>query len=220
MIYLLNVSKNGLRSMEIYEITDIRQAVKNENRVNVFVNKKYSFSLDVTQLVDLKLKVGAKISEEELAEYKKLSEFGKLYQRTLEWVLVRPRSEKETFDYLYKKIYEKKLDKNYINEIIERLKNKKYLDDEHFAEYYVENRFVKKGISARRLKMELMKKGIKKEIIEKVLGGSARNDEDEILKIIAKKRARYDDEKLIQYLCRQGFSYELARNLVLSYGKD
>ena len=206
--------------MDIYEITDIRQAVKNENRVNVFVNKKYSFSLDVTQLVDLKLKVGAKISEEELAEYKKLSEFGKLYQRTLEWVLVRPRSEKETFDYLYKKIYEKKLDKNYINKIIERLKNKKYLDDEYFAEYYVENRFVKKGISARRMKMELMKKGIKKEIIEKVLGDSVRNDEDEILKIIAKKRARYDDEKLIQYLCRQGFSYELARNLVLSYGKD
>ncbi len=206
--------------MEIYEITDIRQAVKNENRVNIFVNKKYSFSLDVTQLVDLKLKVGTKISEEELAEYKKLSEFGKLYQRTLEWVLVRPRSEKETFDYLYKKIYEKKLDKKYINKIIERLKNKKYLDDEHFAEYYVGNRFVKKGISTWRLKMELMKKGIKKEIIEKVLGDSARNDEDEILKIIAKKRARYDDEKLIQYLCRQGFSYELARNLVLSYGKD
>ena len=79
---------------------------------------------------------------------------------------------------------------------------------------------MKKGISARRLKMELMKKGIKKEIIEKVLGDSVRNDEDEILKIIAKKRARYDDEKLIQYLCRQGFSYELARNLVLSYEKD
>ena len=216
----MRVLENGLCNMEIYEITDIRQAVKNENRVNVFMDKKYSFSLDVTQLVDLKLKVGAKISEEELTEYKKLSEFGKLYQRTLEWVLARPRSEKETFDYLYKKIYEKKLDKNYINKIIERLKNKKYLDDEYFAEYYVENRFVKKGISTRRLKMELMKKGIKKEIIEKVLGDSARNDEDEILKIITKKRARYDDEKLIQYLCRQGFSYELVRNLVQSYGKD
>ncbi|MBR3230647.1 RecX family transcriptional regulator [Candidatus Saccharibacteria bacterium] len=202
------------------EITDMRQAVKNKNRVNVFVNQKYSFSLDVAQLVDLKLKVGAKISEAELAEYKKLSEFGKLYQRTLEWVLARPRSEKEAFDYLYKKIYEKKLDKNYINSIIERLKNKKYLDDERFAKYYVENRFVKKGVSRRRLEMELMKKGIKKEIIEKVLSDSVRSDEEEILKIIAKKRARYDDEKLTQYLCRQGFSYELVQNLVRTYGKD
>ena len=230
----MNVSNNGLRSMEIHKlsdnmpsdsgvvlkITDIRQAVKNENRVNVFVNKKYSFSLDITQLVDLKLKVGAEITEEELAEYEKLSEFGKLYQRTLEWVLVRPRSVKETKDYLYKKIYEKKLEKECLNSIIEKLGSKKYLDDLKFAEWYVENRFVKKGISARRLKMELIKKGIKKEIIEKVLSDSVRNDEDEILKIIAKKRVRYDDEKLIQYLCRQGFSYELVQNLVQSYGKD
>ena len=218
-IYKLNDEASNY-SDETLKITDIRQAVKNENRVNVFVNKKYSFSLDVAQLVDLKLKVGTGITKDELAEYKKLSEFGKLYQRTLEWVLVRPRSEKETNDYLYKKVYEKKLDKDYIYKIIEKLKDKKYLDDKKFADYYVENRFVKKGISARRLKMELMKKGIKKEIIEKVLSDSVRNDEDEILKIIAKKRARYDDEKLTQYLCRQGFSYELVQNLVQSYGKD
>ena len=41
-----------------------------------------------------------------------------------------------------------------------------------------------------------------------------------ILKIIEKKRAKYDDEKLVSYLCRQGFSYQLARNLVRTYEKD
>lgn len=206
------VSGGGLK------ITDIKQAVRNENRVNVYVNGKYAFSLDVAQVVDLRIKVGMEISEEELAKYKKASEFGKLYQRTLEWALVRPRSEKEVYDYLYRKVYEKKLDKSYINLIIERLKNKKYLDDTKFAEYYVENRFVKKGISRKRLRMELMKKGVAAEIIEQVLDG--RNDEEEILKIIAKKRAKYDDEKLTQYLCRQGFSYQLARSLVAAHGKD
>ena len=164
------------------KITDIKQGVKNPNRVNVFVNGKYAFSLDVAQVVDLRIKVGMEISEEELAKYKKASEFGKLYQRTLEWALVRPRSEKEVYDYLYRKVYEKKLDKSYINLIIERLKNKKYLDDTKFAEYYVENRFVKKGISRKRLRMELMKKGVAAEIIEQVLDG--RNDEEEILKLI------------------------------------
>ena len=206
--------------MEICKVTDIRQAVKNQNRVNVFVNGKYAFSLDLAQLVDLKLKIGKEITEDELAEYKRLSEFGKLYQRTLEWVLTRPRSVKETEDYLYKKIYEKKLEKNYLNNIIEKLKSRNYLDDEKFAEWYVENRFVKKGVSERRLRMELMKKGIGGEAVEKALRGSGRNDEEEVRKIIAKKRARYDDEKLIQYLCRQGFSYELVQNLVQSYGKD
>lgn len=199
-------------------ITNLKQGVKNPNRVNVFVDGKYSFSLDMAQVVDLGVKVGKEISEEELTEYKGASEFGKLYQRALEWVLVRPRSEKELNDYLYKKIYEKKLDKNYINNIIKKLKIKKYVDDLRFAEWYVENRFVKKGISKKRLRMELMKKGISKDIIERVLDN--RSDEEGIIKMIAKKRARYDDEKLTQYLCRQGFSYELVRELVRSYGKD
>ncbi len=206
--------------METYKVTDIRQAVKNQNRVNIFVNGKYAFSLDLAQLVDLKLKIGKEITEDELVEYKRLSEFGKLYQRTLEWVLTRPRSVKETEDYLYKKIYEKKLEKNYLNNIIEKLKSRNYLDDEKFAEWYVENRFVKKGVSERRLRMELVKKGIGGEVVEKALRGSGRNDEEEIRKIITKKRTRYDDEKLIQYLCRQGFSYELVQNLVQFYGKD
>lgn len=206
--------------MEIYKqkITDLKQGVKNPNRVNVFVNSKYEFSLDVTQVVDFKIKIGMEISPEQLSEYKKVSEFGKLYQRTLEWVLVRPRSEKETADYLCKKIYEKKLDKEYINKIIERLKEKRYLDDSAFARWYVENRFVKKGVSQKRLKMELMKKGISAESVNEVLG--VRDDGEEILKIIAKKRAKYTDEKLIQYLCRQGFSWSLASELVQSYGKD
>ena len=167
--------------MDTFKITNIKQAVKNPERANVFVDGKYEFSLDVTQLLDLKLKVGQEITLAQLSEYKKLSEYGKLYQRTLEWVLSRPRSEKETSDYLYKKIYEKKLDKEYIGKIIEKLEKKKYLNDEAFAKWYVENRFVKKGIS--------------------------------------KKRVRYDD-KLIQYLGRQGFSYELAKDLVLASGTD
>ncbi len=224
-------------------ITNLKQGVKNPGRVNVFVNGKFEFSLDVSQVVDFKLKVGQEISEEELEEFKSASEFGKLYQRALEWVLVRPRSERETRDYLIRKLKQSSSGHSsrpssrgssfrprsdcgcpsedsfeFSEKIIEQLLNRKYLNDERFAEWYVENRFTKKGISNKRLKMELKKKGISDEIIEKVLGG--RNDEEEILKMIAKKRSKYDDEKLIQYLCRQGFDYQLVQNLVLTYEKD
>ena len=96
--------------------------------------------------------------------------------------------------------------------IVERLVERGYVDDVKFARYYVENRFVKKGVSRKRLKMELMKKGISQDVIDGVL--NERSDEEEILKIIAKKRTKYTDEKLVAYLCRQGFSYDLARDLV------
>ena len=230
--------------MATFKITNIKQAVKNENRVNVYVDGKYSFSLDIAQLVDFKIKVGKEISESDLKEFKQASEFGKLYQRTLEWVLTRPHSIRETKDYLYRKIRNsssgalraarpsltpskehsdfpnKETMSNFSDAIIERLIQKGYLDDLKFAEYYVENRFVKKGISKKRLQMELMKKGVSREIIEQVLEVSSRNDEEEIMKMIAKKRNKYDDEKLIQYLCRQGFHFETVLNLVQTYGTD
>ena len=247
----------GVSGGAVLKITDIKQAVKNENRVNVFVNGKYSFSLDVAQVVDMGVKVGRIVSEDELADFKKASEFSKAYQRALEWVLMRPRSKRELQDYLKrremqgeakerKKDWErdreiadliargedidakrlerrterakKRIKYDFKELITERLIERGYVDDEKFARYYVENRFVKKGVSQKRVKMELMKKGVDTEIIEEVLDG--RDDEEEILKIIAKKRAKYDDEKLVSYLCRQGFPYQLAQSLVAAHGKD
>lgn len=195
------------------KITNLKSGVKNPNRVNVFVDDKYSFSLDLTQVVDFKLKIGQEITPEKLAELKSASDFGKLYQRTLEWALIRPRSVRETRDYLRRKDCSK-----FSNAIISRLQEKGYLNDETFAKYYVENRFVKKGISKKRLRLELIKKGISQDIIDEVL--NARNDETEIKKVIAKKRAKYDDDKLISYLVRQGFDYQLAQTLVHSSETD
>lgn len=205
----------------MHKITDLKQGVRNPDRVNVYVDGKFLFSLDVSQVVDLGVKVGLEISEDELIELKRASEFGKLYQRTLEWVLMRPHSEKECRDYLRRKIFERKLDKNYIDKIVEKLNDKRYLDDCRFAEWYVENRFSKKGVSVKRLKIELLKKGVSKDIVEQVLKDSSRNDREELEKMIAKKRSRYpDDKKLTAYLVRQGFPYDLVRELVQSCGTD
>ena len=196
MEILRNTNNQETVSLSEFTITQISPAVKNQDRVNIYVNGKYSFSLNITQLVE---------------EYKHASTFGKLYQRTLEWVLTRPHSIKETRDYLIRK---RSLESEDIQLIIDRLIAKKYLDDYTFAEHYVEFYATKKGASRKRLQLELKKKGIRNEIIEEVLAKTKRSDEDEIKKIILKKRARYDDEKLIQYLIRQGFDFELVKETV------
>ncbi|MBR2709164.1 RecX family transcriptional regulator [Candidatus Saccharibacteria bacterium] len=215
-------------------ITDLKQGVKDPNRVNVFIDGAFAFSLDVAQVVDLKVKVGRKLSGEELEELKRASEFGKAYQRALEWVLVRPRSVRELKDYLKRSKYKKEMEErkkewqvkddgrerkrertgaiDFSGMILERIVERGYVDDKKFAEWYVENRFVKKGVSKKRLKMELAEKGVSREIIDEVV--DMRDDEEEIEKILLKKRAKYDDEKLIGYLCRQGFSYDLAKEMV------
>lgn len=205
------------------KITAITIQARNPNRVNISVDGRYRFSLDVFQVGELGLKLGQEYSDEELAELEQESQFGKLYARALEYCMARPRSIRETKDYLWQKTRTTRYKSRKTGEIkeregvsqavadrvLERLIDKKYLDDERFAQFWIENRFMTKGISSKRLKLELAKKGVDKNIIEVAMGESARNDRDELQKIIAKKRSRYPNEqKFIQYLARQGFSYD------------
>ena len=105
IINLKSATSPAENNSQTLQITDIKQAVKNENRVNIFVNKKYEFSLDIAQLVEFKLKIGTILTIEDLEKYKKASLIGKTYQRLLEWVLTRPRSVKEAKDYLNRRAY-------------------------------------------------------------------------------------------------------------------
>ena len=93
--------------------------------------------------------------------------------------------------------------------VLDALLEKHYVDDRRFAQFWLENRDQRKGTSLRRLRQELMQKGVDPDIIEAVMRGSDRNDATELKKVIEKKAKRYDDEqKLVQYLVRRGFSYD------------
>jgi len=204
-------------------ITDIAQAVRNPDRVNISVDGKYRFSLDIYQLGTLGLKIGREYTEAELDELETESQFGKLYARALEYCLMRPHSKKEVRDYLWRKTREAKFKSRQTGEIksragvsqeladrvFDRLVEKGYLDDEKFTRFWIENRNQTKGSSLRKLTNELRMKGVESLIIDQIIAESSRNDTDEIAKIIAKKRSKYPDEqKLIAYLARQGFSYD------------
>ena len=212
------------------KVTNIGAQVRNPDRINVSIDGSYKFSLTLSQVVDLGVKVGLELDEETLAQLEAESMFGKLYQRALEYCLVRPRSEREMKDYLYKKtltkpVKNKKTGETYLregvnssvtNRVLAQLIEKGYVQDRDFAEYWVRNRFMKKGVSRRKLQAELMAKGVDRSIVDDVLQESDRTDNNEIIKIIEKKRNRYDDRKLMQYLARQGFSYDDIKSALAS----
>jgi len=204
------------------KITGLTAQQKDKNRVNVMVDGKYRFSLDVYQVADLGIRVGKEYSDEELTELETESQFGKLYARALEYSLMRPHSTKEMRDYLYRKTRATKVktrtgelkDKPGVStaltaRVYDRLVEKGYIDDDKFTRYWVENRNMTKGMSRRKLQAELRAKGVESGVIEKHLADSPRDEMDELQKIIIKKHARYpDDQKFMQYLARQGFSYD------------
>lgn len=204
-------------------ITSLTAQQQNAQRVNVFVDGKYRFSLDMFQISDLGIRVGKEYSEEELVTLEEESIFGKLYARTLEYTFIRPHSAKEIRDYLWKKTRDTKFRSKKTGEIktragvsqetadrvYDRLVEKKYIDDEAFARYWVENRNQRKGTSFRKLEAELRAKGVSLEIIHANIQNSTRDEKGELQKIIAKRASKYDDpNKLMAYLARQGFSYD------------
>lgn len=209
------------------KITDISSQVKNPDRVNIHVDGKYLFSLDIFQVSELGIKVGKEFDQAELDAWKNESEFGKLYTRALEYTMLRQHSAKEIRDYLWRKTRSTKVksrtgeirvkagvSKEIADRVYERLQGKGYIDDERFTRYWLENRRVRTGASKRKLTSELRAKGVEQRIIDALLPSSARSDDDEIDKIIAKKRAKYDDQKLIQYLARQGFDFDLIKEKI------
>lgn len=200
------------------KITAISPQVKDKNRVNVMVDGVYRFSLDIYQYADLGIRVGKEYTEEELVALETESQFGKTYARALEYCLMRPHSAKEVRDYLYRKTRDsrtktggvkKGVSPEITERVLDRLVEKKYVDDEKFARYWVENRNLTKGSSQRKLTAELRSKGVEQSIIARFLSESARTDSDELQKIIIKKQGRYSDQqKLMQYLARQGFGFD------------
>ena len=280
MKILNNATTEKSADFGVKKITDLKTATRDQNRVNVFVDHKFAFSLTIQQVAEMKVRINNEYTETELEEIQAASDFGKLLQRSLEYALSRPHSEKEIRDYLKRKKIKRELEQKRYDEFLARMKtdedyrekirqlkksvreknqkirerdftednrfeftkqaktglptkpgamisvadieaviNKltdlKIIDDERFARFYVENRNRAKGISEKKLRLELRNKGVLDATIQEVLGENefgekARDDKTEIQKIIQKKRRRgYTDDKLKQYLLRQGFSYDL-----------
>ena len=136
--------------------------------------------------------------------------------------MIRPRSVKEMRDYLWRKTRETKyktrsgeirqrqgVSQEIADRVYDRLSKKGYIDDRAFTRWWVENRNVSKGVSRRKLQAELSAKGVAPTIMDEIFTDTARNDKDELLKIVTKKRKNYPDEqKLVQYLARQGFRFD------------
>lgn len=216
----------GAKKPAGHRVSDIREAVRDKNRVNIYIDDKFFCSLDIAQVVDLRIKIGRELSDDELEELKRASDFSKFYNRALEYALMRPHSSKEVRDYLKRKTLDRKVrvknqktgeykivlkqgyDQSLVEPVYQRLEERGYIDDRRFAETWVENRNITKGSSLKKLRQELSQKGISQSIIEEVLAETDRDDVAELRKIIARKAKKYPDEqKLIQYLMRQGFNY-------------
>jgi len=189
------------------KITSIKQQVKNPDRVSIFIDGKYSFSLSLNELVTEKLKINQELEESDLKKLKKLSEDGKVKARALEWVMSRPRSVREFTDYMRRK----KVEQNLTDSLVQDFLSRGYLDDAKFTIWFVDV-LKRRGKSERAIQSELYKKGIGREVIAENFEKDPSEEKERLNQLINKKehlsKYKQDPLKFKQFLLRQGFSYE------------
>ncbi len=192
-------------------------AQKNKKRVNVFLDGEYSFSIDLDNFGLLGLKVGRELSQDEINEIIKKGELQKSFDKTLNFAMRRPRSEKEIKDYFRRKEIDNSLHQN----ILDRLIRLELLDDQKFAKWWVMQRLEFKHKSKKDITFELRQKGISSDVIKNTLDDSEIDEAKIAKELITKKSYKWQKleekvrkQKILQYLVGKGFNWDVISNVL------
>ena len=187
------------------EITKIQALTKQKYRI--FLDGESAFTVYKGELSRYHLEEGAVLPPE---VYEELVN-GVLKKRaTLRAMHILERTDK-TEAQLRKKLEESEYPKEAVESAIAYVTSYGYLDDRRYAKHYIE--WKKQGKGKARLKMELVQKGISREIIEEVLESTDFGETREMIRqIILKKRKtnipmnEKEKQRLYGFLMRKGFS--------------
>ncbi len=136
-------------------------------------------------------------------------------KKVLNFLKFRLRTQKEIEDYLRRHKYSKEV----VEKIFCFLKKLDVLNDEKFAELFIEEK-LRKFWGPLKIKYELLKKGVDKEIIEKKLAEKIKGKEMIIeLREIIRKKIKEEDElkrirKIYSFLKRRGFLEETIQEVL------
>lgn len=152
-----------------------------------------------------------------------------LYERTFERALnllsYRPRSRAEMRARLMEKDWS---DETVVDQVIARLEELGYLNDEQFAANFASSRLTAKPLGRTRLRRDMQRKKLSSETIESALDEAYdQQSEEELIQRAINKRLRLkgapttreETKKLFDYLIRRGFSYDLVIRKVREAGK-
>jgi regulatory protein len=196
-----------------HKITAISQQKRNRQRVNIYLDGEFAFGL--TRIVAAWLQVGQEISDEKIAQLQFEDNREMAYQRALKFINYRPRSRSE----VRKKLQELNIAQENIDYVLSRLTESGILNDEKFAQLWVENRSEMRPRGKRALAYELKRRGVDRKTIDQAI---ATVDEEELAYDAAHRRARilqgqeWNDfrQKMFRYLAQRGFTYELCAQVV------
>lgn len=195
-------------------ITAIKIQKKNRNRVNIYLDGDFAFG--ISRVTGAWLRIGQQISESEIEKLLSNDEIEVAFQKALKILSYRARSLSEIIEKLKSSGYSQSV----IELVCEKLQDKGYIDDQKFAENWIENRITFRPRGHQVLRWELRKKKINEELIESLLDKTDSNEA--LARMAAEKYARKINEtekdvyfrKFLAFLGRRGFPYAISVSVV------
>lgn len=136
-----------------------------------------------------------------------IEDFDKEKTRVLKYILYKRRTEQEV-----RNKFAQTINEDLLEDIIEYLKEAKYINDIEYIEKTVNNFKILKNLSIREVEYKLMAKGLKKSDIEQYLYDNKENLEEYEIKsasnIIYKKSSSMEQEEIRQFLLKKGYKIE------------
>ena len=200
------------------EITGILPQTKDKSRCNIYLDGRFCCGLTLETVIKNRLKVGCIVSEERLAEMQLDSEKNTAFDKALTHLSATRKTEKQIRTYLSGKGYLPAV----VDYVLEKLRSYNFVNDEEYAEVYVEQAVKRKG--GRMIRAELRGKGVTDEAIDVAL--STVDEETEVATatgILQKyMRGKTVDKESLQkayrYLMSKGFSYDVAKSALSAFG--
>ncbi len=174
--------------------------------------------IHVDYLAEFDLEAGEEVDNSTVIFLKELSKKHEAKLKALNLLARRAHSKRE----LTIKLLQRKIEKEIIDQIIAELETSGFLNDAEFAKLYADEKISRKRSGPLKIKSELLKKGIEKEIIDETIAAIDRQTVYENCKYLLEKKMKFIREtderklrnKLYSYLNSKGYEAEIIYELL------
>jgi len=197
------------------KITAIRAGKKRAQRVNMFLDGRFAFSLEAKVAAEEGLQVGQELSTSRIEALAMSDKSDRCLNAANRFLGYRPRSESE----LRERLHRRGFDGDSVEVVIARLKEQGLVDDVAFAQFWKDSRESFSPRSQWLTRLELKQKGVAGNIIDQVAGDVDDNDSAYRAAFGKASRLPLSDyqsfrRRLGDYLKRRGFSYGVINHTI------
>jgi regulatory protein len=208
-------------------ITALKPQQKRRQRLAVFVDNEFFAGIDREVAAQLRLQVGDAVETRDLAKMLEREEEVRAREKCLRWLEAHTRTRRELADRLRRLEVAPAI----AARVLDRLEQTGLLNDAALAKSMAQERLRGGSVGKRRLRSELIKRGMDRETVESTLETVGEGDEGaSCLALAQRKAAAYrrlpleiGRRRLVGFLARRGFGLEdiyRAVDLALPHERD